>query len=253
MELFAADTARNRTRATLLLTDGCPNVQPPRGHVPMMKLFAEKHGGALPCAVSTFGFGYSLESDLLSEIAVEGSGSYAFIPDASFVGTVFVHALANVLTTCARSVTLSVEHDDAVLALDKSNGVLGGYRFDSVSWGTRVSVGTLNLGQPKVLVLKMFRKSGVLARGAPLGVTVTASYVPCNAPTADPLTLTVSVWAGVGRGGGFELPCWYLSRGCPGRPLTFGHPSPVPRPPSPPSRACSLCYLCYLCRRVTCP
>ena len=38
----------------------------------MMKMFAEKNGGALPCAISTFGFGYNLESDLLDAIAVEG-------------------------------------------------------------------------------------------------------------------------------------------------------------------------------------
>ncbi len=128
MELFTADPARNRIRSILLLTDGVPNVQPPRGHVPMMKLFAEKHGGSLPCSISTFGFGYNLESDLLNDIAVEGDGAFAFIPDASFVGTVFVHALANVLTTAARAVTVSIEHDADSLALVKEEGVLGGYR-----------------------------------------------------------------------------------------------------------------------------
>ena len=42
-----------------------------------------------------------------------GDGSYAFIPDANFVGTVFVHSVANALTTWVRclssvSVTVSV-------------------------------------------------------------------------------------------------------------------------------------------------
>ena len=83
------------------------------------------------------------------------AGSYAFIPDASFVGTVFVHALSNILTTCARSVTLSIEHDVGRVAIAKDEGVLGGYRFETVSWGTLVQVGNVCLGQPKNLVVKV--------------------------------------------------------------------------------------------------
>lgn len=40
-----------------------------------------------------------LDSKLLHELACEGDGLYAFIPDASFVGTTFVHATSNFLTT----------------------------------------------------------------------------------------------------------------------------------------------------------
>ncbi len=59
--------------------------------------------------MSTFGFGYNLDSILLEELAVEGDGMYAFIPDSSFVGTIFVNALSNLLTTAAYNMQLSLE------------------------------------------------------------------------------------------------------------------------------------------------
>jgi hypothetical protein len=36
------------------------------------------------------------------------SGSYAFIPDGSFVGTIFVNAISNLLTTAATNLQLTV-------------------------------------------------------------------------------------------------------------------------------------------------
>jgi hypothetical protein len=57
------------------------------------------------CAVNTFGFGYQLNSKLLEDISILGnSGSYAFIPDGSFVGTIFVNAISTLLTTAATNV-----------------------------------------------------------------------------------------------------------------------------------------------------
>lgn len=45
----------------LLFTDGLPNVEPPRGHVPMLKQYKEKNQ-KVNCQISTFGFGYDLDS-----------------------------------------------------------------------------------------------------------------------------------------------------------------------------------------------
>ncbi len=78
--------------AILLLTDGRPNIEPPRGTLAMLKRYKETND--LPCAsIGTFGFGYNLDSALLEGIAKEGNGMYAFIPDAAFVGTAFVNAV----------------------------------------------------------------------------------------------------------------------------------------------------------------
>ena len=74
-----------RNSAVLLLTDGMPNVEPPRGHIPQLLKYKEDIGGELPGIINTFGFGYSLDSVLLNEIAVIGKGTYAFIPDGSFL------------------------------------------------------------------------------------------------------------------------------------------------------------------------
>jgi len=84
--------------AVFLLTDGEPNIDPPRGILPMLKLTKEKSGGDFPGTICTFGFGYSLNSILLRSIAIEGRGNYAFIPDSGFVGTAFVHALGKMLS-----------------------------------------------------------------------------------------------------------------------------------------------------------
>ncbi len=89
--------------ALFLLTDGCPNIEPPRGHLPTLEKLKKKTN--FTCSVNTFGFGYELDSKLLEDIAILGnSGSYAFIPDGSFVGTIFVNAITTLLTTVATHV-----------------------------------------------------------------------------------------------------------------------------------------------------
>ncbi len=49
---------------------------------------------------------------MLLELAVEGGGLYAFIPDATMVGTVFVNTAANCLAAAARDVQLLIEQLD---------------------------------------------------------------------------------------------------------------------------------------------
>jgi hypothetical protein len=97
--------------AILLLTDGQPNVLPPSGHVTMLQRYAEKHGFAVP--IHTFGFGYKAESGLLVEIAEHTKGLYAFIPDATLVGTVFISTLAGLFTTLSSTATLVVEYESS--------------------------------------------------------------------------------------------------------------------------------------------
>jgi hypothetical protein len=84
----------------LLFTDGCPNVEPPRGHVPSMLWYTSSNEIPVNHTVKTFGFGYSLDSKLLGEIAVTGNGgTFSFIPDAGMVGTIFIHAVASILSS----------------------------------------------------------------------------------------------------------------------------------------------------------
>ena len=82
----------------MLFTDGQPNRSPPGGEIEALKRLNTK------CPIHTFGFGYNLNSHLLYEMAKISSGMNCFIPDATFVGTVFVNAISNILTTAAYNV-----------------------------------------------------------------------------------------------------------------------------------------------------
>lgn len=96
--------------ALFLLTDGCPNIEPPRGHLPTLEKLKKKTN--FTCTLNTFGFGYELDSKLLEDIAILGNaGSYAFIPDGSFVGTIFVNAITTLLSTVATNVKVKIDRN----------------------------------------------------------------------------------------------------------------------------------------------
>jgi hypothetical protein len=115
----------------------------------------------LPASIHTFGFGYSLRSGLLKSIAEIGGGNYAFIPDAGMIGTVFVHAVANLQSTFATRAVLkltyskpmelyettgpSVEHKPVEFADDSE---------DSVAELT-LTLGNLQFGQSRDIFLKL--------------------------------------------------------------------------------------------------
>jgi hypothetical protein len=98
------------TKALWVFTDGIPTLVPPRGHQGMLQRYEKTYGG-LPGNLSTFGFGYQLDSALLEDLAQLGNGTYSFIPDVGMVGTVFVHAIANLIACSAGSCQVTVEGD----------------------------------------------------------------------------------------------------------------------------------------------
>jgi hypothetical protein len=111
----------------------------------MLQTYKTKYG--LPCSVSTFGFGYSLNSILLNALAVEGNGVYAFIPDSSLTGTVFLNALSNTLSTFAT---------DLVITVPKNVGKIYG---DFPIKDGEIYMGSLKYGQRKDVVIKLSKKS----------------------------------------------------------------------------------------------
>lgn len=138
-------SAPGRLQHIMLFTDGLPNINPPRGIKAMLQRLKASEGGKLPCTVSTFGFGYELDSELLSDIAILGSGTYAFIPDAGFVGTVFVNAVTNLLCTMGKDAILTVQPmGGARLA---GIGAQGGHPSTKDGDGIKIDMGCLQFGQ----------------------------------------------------------------------------------------------------------
>lgn len=128
--LTQGQRASGSNAALFLLTDGEPTDNPQEGYLPALAALKEKI--SFTGSVNTFGFGYRLNSILLEELADNGNtGSYAFIPDASFVGTVFVNAISNLLTTAATNLRLTVGGVDSTI--DQTSTYLRHYKTEIVN------------------------------------------------------------------------------------------------------------------------
>ncbi len=117
IQLFQNATKSDNITALMVMTDGLPNhMCPPQGYVPKLRSYPQ-----LPATIHTFGFGYSIRSGLLKSIAEVGGGNYAFIPDSGMLGTIFIHAVANLQNTYAfdASLTVSASHQ---LRLSETSG-----------------------------------------------------------------------------------------------------------------------------------
>ena len=87
-----------------------------KGELHNLRRYISKHPD-FNFQINTFGFGYSLDSELLCNLAKEGHGSFTFIPNACVVGTVFVHSLSNAVATLAQKckIVLQPLRDDVKL------------------------------------------------------------------------------------------------------------------------------------------
>jgi hypothetical protein len=150
-ELGAHNHVLPRGKVAMLLTDGQPNVLPPRGHIPELQSYMDKHPG-FTFQLNTFGFGYNLDSQLLLDFAVEADGTFAFIPDGLIVGTTFVNSIANVLATTVQNAKL---HLMPVGGAQLVGPVGGNYKLTNQSWGPVVSLGPLQGGQSRDIVVPM--------------------------------------------------------------------------------------------------
>lgn len=85
----------------IVLTDGEPSedYNPPDG---IASAFQTKMCD-IPknVTVNCFGFGYSLDTNLLDKICTAGHGLYGYIPDSSMVATVFINFCSHILSTVA--------------------------------------------------------------------------------------------------------------------------------------------------------
>ncbi|KAL7802276.1 hint domain-containing protein [Trichoderma aethiopicum] len=155
LKLFTKEPSRShRVPAMMVLTDGEPNhMCPPQGYIPKLRAMPP-----LPATVHTFGFGYILRSGLLKSVAEFSGGNYAFIPDAGMIGTVFVHAVANLQSTFATNASLTLRYAAPVKveqttgdAVDMQAPVEFGYRQRKLT----IALGNIQYGQSRDLWLRL--------------------------------------------------------------------------------------------------
>ena len=93
----------------LLFTDGEPNENPPMGIIPTLRE-AISDIKDVNFTISTFAFGYNVDSILMEEISQIGNGIYGYCPDCTMVGTIFTNFMANILTTIESTVKIDVKN-----------------------------------------------------------------------------------------------------------------------------------------------
>lgn len=163
---------QGRMQHVMLFTDGAPNKCPPRGILPMIKKLRDGGGGKLPCTISTFGLGHTLDSELLSALAAIGSGIYAFIPDIDSMGAAIVNAMANILTIMSSDVTLKL----TLMNEAKFHGhVHGGHSIIEDGNSVSLDLGSIQFGQSKDIIVNMGVKSDAICLGAELLYSTYAS------------------------------------------------------------------------------
>jgi len=111
-------TNTNRIQSLLFLTDGLPSshLLPPQGILHCLKRKITNKVN-----IYTFGFGYSLDTELLINIAKISNGHFSFIPDSGFVGTIFIHALAHINTIAINNLKCYYNTDNITCIGDNSD------------------------------------------------------------------------------------------------------------------------------------
>ena len=135
-----------------LLTDGMSNMNPGRGVLEMFRLY----GKPSLYNLSTFGFGYNIDSTLLIALSDISGGAYVFCPDFSMVATVFINWAATHLSSAAKPKTIKVNFEDGAVAT--------------------LNTGTIQFGQPRTFTVPLM---GGVVRSATI-VNTDISVVPAE-------------------------------------------------------------------------
>lgn len=126
----------------MLFTDGVPNRSPEGGEIVALQNLLKEKKLAIP--IHTFGFGYNLDSNKLYEMAkVSNGGMNNFIPDAGMVGTIFVNAISNILTTAAIDVKFKMTLSGKTSVTDL---IVGDWNIEQSENELTVHVGSVRFG-----------------------------------------------------------------------------------------------------------
>lgn len=142
-EILKTTSVKSRQKCVFLLTDGLPNIIPPRGHEAMINRYFEQNN--FKCPVNCYGFGYQLDSKLLNNITREtGGDGFSYIPDSSLMGNIFIHGISNFLITASNNNILTVNLKDGILFEDGTTTKL--LPINSLKYGQEKNI-KLNLNK----------------------------------------------------------------------------------------------------------
>jgi Mg-chelatase subunit ChlD len=146
--IASAPEYANSNIAAALLTDGVSNMNPGRGVLEMFRLY----GKPSLYNLSTFGFGYNIDSSLLIGLANASGGAFAFCPDFSMVATVFINWAATTLASAAKPKTIKIAFADGSVASINTGTIQFGqsrsFTLALKSDVTSITMDTLSVSSP---------------------------------------------------------------------------------------------------------
>jgi hypothetical protein len=164
LDLVRSSGHPSKQSAVFVFTDGVPNCIPADGHQAAYKEYQRQH--PVHANMSCFGFGYNLDSALLDEMSSLGGGVYSFIPDVGMVGTVFVHAVSNLLSCIASKCIVTLEAKDGSSVEADDLPLLNPSELVETPGKLSFDLGMVNFGQSRDVVVRV-------ANPSELRVTVT--------------------------------------------------------------------------------
>lgn len=173
-----------------------PNYMCPQpGYVPKLQPIMDRlarENGSRP-TINTFGFGYTIRSDLMLSIAKVGHGNFSFISDVGMIGTIFVHAVANLYSTYATNAILELSFSE--YGTDDIKHISGLPFGRLASDRIAIQLGNIQYGQSRDLIIKCrpdrFRsKATIQARLSCEGGTAQINPVDITHALIQPPTLS---------------------------------------------------------------
>jgi Mg-chelatase subunit ChlD len=143
-ELHSLGIRENHNNFLLLLTDGEPNDNPPKG---IYNEFISKISHSpLVGNLHMIGYGYDLDSSLLLKLAKAGDGLFAHVPDYSMCNTVFINLLSNCLATAISNVDMKVTLLKGINTLKFNGDVFG--KMENTPFNQSLTLGkdTIKIG-----------------------------------------------------------------------------------------------------------
>lgn len=137
----------------ILLTDGEPTDNPPRGIY--NEFLSNVTKSPLFCNLHTIGYGYGLDSTLLFNLAKSGNGLFAHIPDFSMCNTVFINLLSNCLATAITNVNMKFKSISGIQnTLTIPDYVLNGMIPPNQTQSNQISLGPIQSEQPRNFIFE---------------------------------------------------------------------------------------------------